>query len=141
MIEELEGARVIVDDILVWGENMEQHDERLKRVLDRVKQDNLKLNFNKCQLRKEGISYVGHMISKDGLKVDPEKLRAIKEMDRPQNKKELETFLGCITYLQKFLPHMSEISAPLRKLLEKEIEWHWDTAQENSFSRLKEMAT
>ena len=135
------GARVIVDDILVWGENMEQHNERLKRVLDRVKQNSLKLNLSKCQLRKEEFSYVGHRIRKDGLKVDPEKVRAIKEMNRPQNKKELQTFLGCITYLQKFLPHMSEISAPLRKLLEKEIEWHWDTAQENSFSRLKEMAT
>ena len=141
MIEDIEGARVIVEDILLWGENMEQHDERLKRVLDLVKQNNLKLNFSKCQLRKEEVSYVGHRISKDWLKVDPEKVRAIKEMNRPQNKKELQTFLGCITYLQKFLPHMSEISAPLRKLLEKEIEWHWDTAQENSFSRLNEMAT
>ena len=130
MLQGIEGAHVIVDDILVWGENMEQHDERLKQVLDRIEQNNLKLNRDKCQLRKEEVEYVGHKISKDGLKVDPEKVRAIKEMNRPQDKKELQTFLGCITYLQKFLPHMSEISAPLRKLLENKVEWHWEKQQD-----------
>ena len=74
MIKDIEGACVIVDDILVWGENMEQHDERPKRVLDRVKQNNLNLNFSKCKLRKEEVSYVGHRISTDWLKVDPEKI-------------------------------------------------------------------
>ena len=141
MIQDIEGTQVIVDDILVWGQDMQQHDERLKRVFDRIKENNIKLNEKKCQFRKEEVSYVGHRISKDGLKVDPEKVRAVKEMDRPQNKKELQTFLGCITYLQKFLPHMSDISAPLRKLLMKDIEWHWDTSHEKSFRRLKEMAT
>ena len=120
MIQDIEGAHVILDDILIWDENMQQHDERLKRVLDHNKENNLKLKPGKCQLRKEEVDYVGHKISKEGLKVDPEKVRAIKEMNRSQNKKELQTFLGCITYLQKFLPRMSEVSALLRKLLEKE---------------------
>ena len=56
-------------------------------------------------------------------------------------RKELQTFLGCITYLQKFLFHMSEIRAPLRKLLENKVEWHWDKPQEDNFNRLNEMAS
>lgn len=93
MLQGTEGTHVIVDDILIWDETMEQHGERLKQVLDRAKQNNLKRNLNKCQLRKEVVEYVGHKISKDGLKVEPEKERTIKEMSRPQDKKELQTFL------------------------------------------------
>lgn len=141
MIEDIEGAEVIVDDILVWGATVEEHDERLKRVLEKVKQYNLKLGQEKCQFRQESVDYVGHTITKEGLKTSPEKSRAVREMKKPEDKKELMTFLGFITYLQKFLPHMSEVSAPLRKLLEKDIEWHWERSQEESFEKLKEMAS
>lgn len=75
------------------------------------------------------------------MKADPEKVRAVLEMKSPENVKELQTFLGFITYLQKFLPHMSQVSAPLRKLLEKDIAWHWETEQIESFQKLKQLAT
>ena len=141
MIEDLEGAEVIVDDIIVWGQNVQEHDKKLKCVLERVEENNLKLNLSKCRFRKEEVIYVGHKISKNGLEADPEKIRAVKDMKKTENKKEVQTFLGFITYLQKFLPHISEISAPLRKLLEKKVDWYWDTVQEESFNKLKEMAT
>ena len=102
---------------------------------------NLKLNPKKCQIRKEEILYVGHLLTKDGLKPDPEKIRAVQEMTQPSNTKELKTFLGFIQYLAKFLPNMAEVSAPLRKLLEKNTVWHWEKQQEDSFQQLKRMAT
>ena len=72
---------------------------------------------------------------------DPEKVRAIKEMRQPQNTKELRIFLGFMQYLAKFIPNLAEVTAPLRKLLEKEVAWHWETQQEQSFQNLKSMAS
>ena len=90
---------------------------------------------------KKEVPYVGHVLSKDGLKPDPEKTRAVQEMKPPQNTKEFKTFLGFIHYLGKFMPNMATVSAPLRELLEKTIAWHWDHEQEASFERLKQMAS
>ena len=101
---------------------------------------NLKLNLDKCHIRKAEVSYIGHCLTKEGLKLDPEKIRAVQEMQRPQNLKELKTFLGFMQYLAKFMPNMANVSAPLRQLLEKNIEWHWDKEQEESFNALKSMA-
>ncbi|VDI70439.1 Hypothetical predicted protein [Mytilus galloprovincialis] len=141
IMENIEGAEVIVDDILIWGSTIQEHDERLKKVLDRARQCNLKLSKSKCQFRKNEVDYVGHIISKDGLKPDPEKVRAVQKMKKPENKKELQTFLGFITYLSKFLSNMSDVSAPLRVLLEEKNEWCWEKEQDTSFNKLKDMAT
>ena len=139
MIEDIEGAEVIMDDILIWGRTLEEHDRRLKQVLDKARKYNLKLSKNKCEFRKKEVTYVGHVLSDTGVKIDYEKLRAVEQMTAPENKKELEHFLGFIQYLGKFLENMSEVSAPLRELLHKDIEWHWDMEQENSFQTLKKM--
>ena len=141
VLEDIDGAEAIVDDILVWGKDIQEHDARLKKVLDRVQEVNLKLNQKKCQVRKEEIAYVGHLLTKDGLKPDPEKIGAVQAMTKPSNTKELKKFLGFIQYLAKFLPNLPKVSAPLRKLLEKNTAWHWEKQQEDSFQQLKRMAT
>ena len=138
MIQDIDGAEAIVDDILIWGSDMKEHDRRLNQVLQRICDYNLKLNRDKCLFRQNSVSYVGHILSLDGLKPDPEKVRAIKEMQKPENKKELMTFLGFINYLGKFIPNLSQKSAPLRLLLEKDIEWFWEKEQEDSFRALKD---
>ncbi|XP_033731071.1 uncharacterized protein K02A2.6-like [Pecten maximus] len=140
MVNDLEGCDAIVDDLLIWGENIEQHDERLKKVLDRVREYNLKLSPDKCRFRQTELSYVGHKLTDRGVKPDDEKGRAVKEMCQPENKKELQTFLGFVTYLGKFLPNLSEESSPLRKLLLKDTEWIWKKGTD-SFQRLKQFVT
>ena len=116
MIEDIEGAEVIMDDILVWGTTIEEHDQRLKIVLDKARKYNLKLSPNKTEFRKKQIRYVGHVLSSEGLKPDYEKVKAVEQMKAPQSKKELQHFLGFVQYLAKFLPNMSKVSAPLREL-------------------------
>ena len=125
----IEGVEVIVDDLLVWAENKQQHDERLKQVLERAREKNLKLNKEKSQIALDEISYIGHILSKEGLKPDPKKVQAITEMKPPQSKEELQWFLGIVTYLAKFIPNFFQVSTPLRQLLEKETEWHWTESQ------------
>ncbi|XP_060084332.1 uncharacterized protein K02A2.6-like [Ylistrum balloti] len=141
MISDIEGCEAVVDDNLIWGESMAEHNEHFVKVLDRVQENNLKLSEDKCRFRQSSITYVGHVLSSEGVKPDEEKVRAVREMKRPMTKKELQTFLGFVQYMAKFIPNMSEISAPLRGLLKKEVEWCGEQTQEESFQKLKSMVT
>ena len=141
MFEDIPGVEVIVDDILVWGEDEEQHNVRLTKVLERARSRNLKLNKNKCHINQHEISYVGHILSKDGLKPDTKKTEAITVMPAPENREQLQRFLWMLTYLAKFIPNLSQVASPLRTLLEKDVEWHWQSEQESSFKKLKQLAT
>ena len=140
MMEDIEGVEVVVDNILIWGENDDQHDSRLAKVLERAKHRNLKLNKEKCQIKKVEIPYLGHILSKEGLKPDPKKTQAITSMESSTNKEYLQRFLGMLTYLSKFAPNLSQVAAPLRALLEQNSEWQWCHEHEESFRKLKELA-
>ncbi|MCG8047630.1 MAG: RNase H-like domain-containing protein [Candidatus Thiodiazotropha endolucinida] len=141
MVQDIEGCEAIVDDILIWGKDIEEHDRRLQKVLNRIREYNMKLNRDKCEFRKSSISYVGHILTGQGIKPDPEKVRAVKEMMPPTDVKGLQTYMGFVNYLAKFIPNMSEITAPLRQLLENTTQWHWDSPQQNAFDLLKEKVT
>ena len=137
MVEDIDGSEAIMDDIVVWGKDQAEHGMRLKQVMDKAKACGLKFNKGKCRFRQNQFSYVEHVLSGEGLKADPEKIRAVQDMKRPQSQRELMTFLGFIQYLKKFMPNMADISAPLRKLTEKNAEWKWTETEENSFNKLK----
>nr|XP_039255361.1 uncharacterized protein K02A2.6-like [Styela clava] len=126
LLENLEGVEVIIDDLLIWGENVKQHDERLVKVLEIARKSNLKLNRSKCRFRLNEVSYIGHLLTDKGLKPDPNKVKAVQDMPVPENVKDLQRFLGVITYLAKFIPNLSQIAAPLRNLLEKDLLQCWD---------------
>jgi len=123
MHEKLDGllsVAVIRDDILVMGhgENEEEanqnHDENLVRLLEQARKANLRLNSNKMNLRKSEVRFMGHLITKDGLKPVPKKVKAAQEMPRPTSKRELLSLLGFVNYSSKFLPRLSEVAQPLR---------------------------
>ena len=141
MFEDIEGVEVVVDDILVWGTNEAEHDSRPIKVLDRARLRNLKLNKTKCQFKKQEIAYLGHVLTKDGLKPDPKKTQAISEITPPMSREALQRFLGMLTYLAKFIPNLSQTAAPLRALLEKDAEWLWHQEHLQSFSTLKHLAS
>ena len=137
LFENLEGVEVVVDDILVWGSTLQEHDKRLEEVLKQVRRSNLKLNKDKCKFRQSEVTYLGHLLTSKGMKPDPSKVNAVTEMPIPTNAKELQRFLGMVTYLSKFIPNVSQIAAPLRKILEKDVLWHWGKHQAESFNKLK----
>ena len=74
LLDDIQGTEIVIDDILVWGRDVSEHDARLKQVLNRAQEVNLKLNLDKCQIRKAEVSYIGHCLTKEGLKPDPEKI-------------------------------------------------------------------
>ena len=101
----------------------------------------MKLSRSKCVFGVTELKFLGHIISERGIEPDPEKVSAIVDMPFPTNKKELQRFLGMVNYLGKFLPNLSDISAPLRNLLEKDVEWCFDAPQMKAVQELKEMVT
>ena len=92
------------------------HDMKLKALLERCRQRNGKLNKAKLKLTMKQVPFMGHLITVDGLKPDPAKVKAVQEMPKPSNKTELQRFIGFVNYLSKFLPQLSATCEPLRKL-------------------------
>ena len=107
IIRGLDGCTIVQDDILVWGCTKEQHDARLKAVMERIQQAGLKLNEKKCVLGSTEVVFLGHLFSHEGVKPDPTKTEAIRDMPTPKSKQDLQRLLGMITYLGKFIPNLS----------------------------------
>ena len=128
---------IIVDDILVSGSTIQEHDENLQKVLKRCKEVNLKLNKQKCKVRVQEVSYVGHILTKDGVKPDASKIQAITAMPPPEDKKGIQRLLGMTNYLSKFIPNYSEKTTLLRELLHKDVEFCWLQQHQEAFEALK----
>ena len=132
-----DGAANSQDDIIVWGETKEIHDERLKKVLDKIRDNGLKLNHAKCIFGATELTFLGHIMSADGVKPDPRKIEAITKMPLPTSPAELQRFLGMVNYLGKFIPNLSDETAPLRALLKKGTEFLMQKPQIDAFEKLK----
>ena len=129
---------MIADDLMVWGRNNEEHDQRLKKVLDRAREVQLKLNQKKCKIRVTEVSYIGHTFTSNGVKPDQRKVQAILMMPEPKMKQDLQRFIGMIQYLAKFMQNLSEKAAPLRSLMKKDVAWQWNEEHRKSYQILKE---
>ena len=113
IISDIQGSANSQDDIVIWGKTFAEHDNRLRKVLLKVRESSLKLNKNKCQCYKNSIVFLGQIISSGGIRVDPSKTDAITKMPVPKSLTELQRFLGMVNYLGKFIPNFAEVSAPL----------------------------
>ena len=139
--EGLTGVSVIVDDILIHGRSRQEHDERLRDVLERAKAQGVRFNPNKCKIGVTEVPFFGHLITDKGLKADPSKVQAILDLEIPDSRAKLESLLGVIGYLSKFAKNLSEVTAPLRSLLKQENEFVWDQPQNLAFQKVKSIIT
>ena len=116
LVEGLSGIAVIADDILVYGcgpDCVADHDANLKKLLQRAREKNLRLNRKKLKLRLQEVSYMGHSLTSKGLLPDPMKVQAIQALPTPEDKKAVERVLGFVKYLSRLLPNLAEVVAPL----------------------------
>lgn len=138
----LEGVIVFADDILVFGPNESTHERRLKAVLKRLEETDLTLNVEKCEFTKQTISFLGHVISEEGVRPDPLKMNAISLCSAPKNASELLSFLGLMSYVgSRFVKNLSELTEPLRLLTQKGIPFIWGPEQHSAFEKLKREAS
>lgn len=121
----IKGIKIYMDDIIIYAKNENKHNEIFKTVLQRAKETGVRFNKSKCKFLLTEIKYVGHVITKDGIKPDPNKIEAFKQIQTPKNEKELSQFLGMVTYLSKFINNLSELTKNLRKLTKKDVVFNW----------------
>jgi hypothetical protein len=141
LFEDIEGVDTMMDDIIVWGATREEHDERLRKVLEKARSANLKLNQSKCQFGLNELTYLGDVLCNEGVKPDPNKTKAIYDMPRPECKADIQRFLGMLNYNAKFIPDTSSRAAPLRGLEEKRNEWSWGPEHESAWNDLRTALT
>lgn len=140
--EEIDRGQVIVymDDILILGKTEKEHRETTRTVLQRLQENRLFLKPEKCLFEEKEVEYLGLIVSHNQLKMDPVKVEAVRNWLTPQNKCEVQQFLGFTNFYRHFILGFAQVAKPLTELTGKE-EWHWGNDQEEAFSKLKERLT
>ena len=111
ILEGLPGCRNISDDIIVFGRTQQEHDENLRGVLERLQQHDVRLNKDKCSFSKSEVKFYGHILSQNGVKANPNKIKAITEMSKPENVSEVKSLLGMAQYVSRYIPDYATITA------------------------------
>ena len=127
-----------IDDILIYSKTEEEHLEHLEKVLAVFKEHKLKINIEKCSFMQTEVEVLGHKVSDKGLSPLDSKIEAIKKWKAPTDIHELRSFLGAIGYYRNFIDKYAQTTAPLCKLLRKNVKYQWNQEQEESFKLLKE---
>ena len=127
----------IHDDMIIYGYTREDHDANLINFLNVCQMEGLCLSSKKLELRHDRVSFFSAVYSKDGVEPDPKKIQGIEEMTAPEDKQQLHSFLGMVTYMGNFVPHLSHHTEPLRQLLKKDVTFYWDDQINQSFQEIK----
>ena len=110
---------VYLDDVIVTGHNLNDHNLKLESLFDCLRINNLKVNIEKCQFLSKEIVYLGHIVTEQGIKPDQTKITAIQNYPQPTNQKQIKSFLGFSGYYRRFISQYSEVAKPLTNLLKK----------------------
>ena len=132
-----ENLLVYMDDILVVSGTVEDHCTKLKQVFERLQSANLTINPSKCSLFQDKLVFLGHTISKSGIRPNSAKISAVIDFPQPKNQKNIKQFLGLTGFYRSFIPSYGDIANPLTSLLKKGAEFIWTEKQEESFNKLK----
>ncbi|KAH0642176.1 hypothetical protein KY285_034832 [Solanum tuberosum] len=132
---------VLIDYILIYSRNEEDHASHLRLVLQTLKDNELYAKFSKCEFWLESVAFLGHIVSSDGIRVDTQKIEAVQNWPRPISPTDIRSFLGLAGYYRRFVEGFSSISSRLTKLTHKLVKFQWSEACEKGFQELKKRLT
>ncbi len=132
---------VYLDDILVYGQTLEEHRDNLRKVFQCIREAGLKLQPKKCSFLRSEVQYLGHIVTPQGIKTDPSKTAVVKDWPVPQTAREVKCFLGLAGYYRRFVPGFATIAAPLHKASTRASHFIWDTSCTDAFQELKQRLT
>jgi hypothetical protein len=132
---------VFIDDILIYSKNREEHEEHLRLVLQVLREHQLYAKFSKCDFFQKKIHYLGHVLSKEGVAVDPDKIRSIMEWPTPKDVSDIRSFMGSTGYYRRFIKDFSKIGCPITALQRKGKKFLWTQQCEERFQTLKHLLT
>lgn len=133
-----DGCMNYIDDIIVYGSTIEQHDQRLRKVLKRLSAYNVMLNSDKCMYRVKSLEFLGHRLSSKGIEPSEDKCLAIKQFRQPMTSEEVRSFLGLVNYVGKFIPNLSTLTNSLRELTKQAISFEWTDEHARAFEEIKQ---
>jgi hypothetical protein len=129
---------VYIDDILIYSGSLEEHEEHLRKVFQRLRENKLYAKLEKCEFGMMEVDFLGHRITQEGLKMDDHKVKAIVDWEPPKLVLALRSFLGLVSYYRKFIKNFTKIAAPLTNLLKKSaMTYEWEGACDKAFETLK----
>jgi len=132
---------VYLDDILVYSKDPKEHDHHVKLVLQKLEEYFLKVDLDKSEFDQEEVEFLGHIIGKNGIRMDPRKVQSVLEWPTPENLKDLQAFLGLANYYRRFIKSYSTIVTPLLRFTKKDVPFQWDEPAQKAFDALKEKFT
>jgi hypothetical protein len=132
---------LFIDDILVYSRNEEEHEGHLRLVLQKLRDHKLYAKLSKCEFWLKQVAFLGHVVSKGGILVDPSKVQDVLSWKAPTSVSDIQSFLGLAGYYQRFIEGFSKISKPMMELLEKDKQFKWTPVYESSFQELKKHLT
>ncbi|XP_015623718.2 uncharacterized protein [Oryza sativa Japonica Group] len=132
---------VFIDDILIYSKNEEEHAEHLRLIMGKLKDHQLFAKFSKCEFWLDRVAFLGHVISSNGVEVDPSKVEAVLAWNPPKNVSEIRSFLGLAGYYRRFIEGFSKLARHMTELLMKEKKFEWSAACEDGFQEMKNRLT
>ena len=128
---------VFIDDILMYSPMVEKYAEHLRITFEILRKEKLYTKFSKCEFWLKEVQFMGHMVSNEGIKVDPTKIAAVLDWERPRTPTEVRSFMGLVGYYQRFVKDFAKKATPLTKLTRKNEKFIWNEKCEESFQKLK----
>ena len=129
---------VYLDDVVVYSCTLAEHERRLERFFERLREHNLTLQTEKAKFLKDQVIYLGHIIAADGVRPNPEKIKAVAEFPVPKSRKNLKQFLGLVNYYRRFIPDMAKRARPLTSLTSLKTPFYWTEKHQESFEDLRQ---
>ena len=130
---------IFIDHILVYSKDAQEHEQHLKIVLQTLREKKLYAKVSKCDFWLKEVSFLGHIVSAEGIRVDPTKIEVVVNWKPPRNVTEVRSFLGLAGYYRRFVQEFSVIASSLTRLLRKGVKFEWDDKCPSNFKRLKEI--
>ena len=138
-VGDIPGVACYLDDIVVTGKCEQEHLTNLQKTMERLNTTGLRLKLDKCHFFQDSITYLGHIVDKEGVWPHPDKIKAITEMPEPKNQAELRSFLGMVNY-DRFVPGLATTCAPLNSLLQKNTQWNWTSQHVEAVTAVKKLS-
>jgi hypothetical protein len=139
LLGNIPNVQIFLDDVIIGGKNKSEHLQALQAVFQRLVDNGLKLKKSKCVFLAKEVTYLGYVVSREGIKPDTSKINAIMNMAQPRNVSELRSFLGTVNFFGRFIKSLSIVLSPLYYLLKKGVDWHWNKGCTESFTQVKRL--
>jgi hypothetical protein len=128
---------VFIDDILIYSKDDKEHEHHLRLIMEKLREHKLYVKFSKCEFWLNKVGFLGHIVSAEGVAVDPSKVTSVTEWESPKNAGDIQSFLGLAGYYRRFIENFSKIAKPMTELLKKDKKFEWTDSCEASFQELK----